>query len=238
MLEWWNSLSLVSQIFAAVAIPATVIMVLQTVLLLLGIGGGGGGDADIDTDFDTDFDADLDADFDADLDMDGDFVPDSGPDTAGDAGNDGLTLFSVRGIVAFFSIGGWVGLVADSAGLPLIEAVVLSVVAGCGALVGVALLMKNAMKLQDSGNVNLRNAVGKTASVYLRIPPKGEGRGKVNVLVQSRLMEVEAVNAGELPIPTGQSVAICAVVDEDTVVVRALDIEPEITRGGISKWAN
>ena len=46
MLEWWNGLSLISRVFACIAVPATAVM-LQTILLLIGIGGG-------DSDFDPD----------------------------------------------------------------------------------------------------------------------------------------------------------------------------------------
>ena len=37
--DWWNGMSILQQCFAAVAIPATVVLFLQTILLLIGIGG-------------------------------------------------------------------------------------------------------------------------------------------------------------------------------------------------------
>ena len=56
MLEWWNWLSLISRVLAWIAVPATAVMLLQTILLLIGIGGGGDSDFDADggeVDFDT-----------------------------------------------------------------------------------------------------------------------------------------------------------------------------------------
>ena len=47
MAAWWDSLGLVSQIFAAIAIPATLILLIQTILMLIGIGSDHGGDCDI-----------------------------------------------------------------------------------------------------------------------------------------------------------------------------------------------
>ena len=39
MMEWWNSIGLVGQIYAIIAIPATLVLVVQTILLIFGIGG-------------------------------------------------------------------------------------------------------------------------------------------------------------------------------------------------------
>ena len=61
MFTWWDSLSLVAQIFACIAVPATLVLVIQTVLMLIGVGDEGG-DADIEIDADGDgiFDGDID----------------------------------------------------------------------------------------------------------------------------------------------------------------------------------
>ena len=84
MREWWNGLSILSQIFAAIAIPATLIMIIQSLMMFLGLG----------------FESDVEADISENIDYN---VHDS---------SDGLSLITVRGMVAFFAIGGWAGLVA------------------------------------------------------------------------------------------------------------------------------
>lgn len=204
MLAWWSSLSEVSKIFSAVAIPATVIMLLQTLLLFFGVG--------------------------ADADFDGDGIPD-------DVGDDGFSMFSVRALVAFFSVGGWAGLVADTYRMPLAVSIAISLSAGAAAFLVVALLFKKAMKLQDSGNIELSGALGKTGRVYIPVPPKGEGRGKINLTLQNRLCEIEAVCEEETSIPTGESVVVLALCDSETVVVGRLHTDDEKNvRGGISKW--
>ena len=45
MIQWWNNMDLVGQIFALIAIPATLVLVVQTVLLFFGFG-----DDDVDMD--------------------------------------------------------------------------------------------------------------------------------------------------------------------------------------------
>lgn len=46
MINWWNSLIQAQQIFALVGIAATVVLLIQTVMLLFGFGDDGDGDVD------------------------------------------------------------------------------------------------------------------------------------------------------------------------------------------------
>ncbi len=149
--------------------------------------------------------------------------------------HDGLRLFTVRGIVAFFAVGGWTGLLL-SRYVGNLFAVLLAFAAGNAALVGIALLMRGVYHLQDRGNLEPANAVGKLAKVYLAIPPAGLGQGKVTVMLQERLVELDAASRIKKAIPTGAFVRICDLVDEDTVLVEPAEQTPEEFEGGISKW--
>ena len=58
IIDWWNSLGTAAQIFACVALPATLILLIQTILMFIGIGGesdgfGDGVDGNIDDISDT-----------------------------------------------------------------------------------------------------------------------------------------------------------------------------------------
>ena len=48
MQAWWDALDLLGKVFALIAIPSTLILIVQTVLMFIGIGGEDGLDADID----------------------------------------------------------------------------------------------------------------------------------------------------------------------------------------------
>ena len=39
MINWWNNLDTVQQVFALIAIPSTLIMVIQTIMLVIGMAG-------------------------------------------------------------------------------------------------------------------------------------------------------------------------------------------------------
>ena len=120
MINWWNGLELTQQIFALIAIPSTVILVLQTVLQLIGIGSDNTPD---------------------DIDTDGDGIPDTDASDSLSA-DDGLSLFTVRGILSMLCITGWLGVALLETSLPDWAAILISVAAGVATLVGIAFLMK------------------------------------------------------------------------------------------------
>ena len=213
MTSWWNSLTLVSQIFCTIAIPATVIMILQSLLLLFGVGMHTEGD------------------FDHDAGEIHDGTSDSHIDGIDD--HNGLSLISVRGIVAFFSIGGWTGVVCDKAGLPVALSILISTMSGLLALIGVAVLFKYAMRLQENGNLNINNAIGLTGKVYIPIPPNGLGHGKITVLMQERYVEIDAITSDNEIIKTDTLINIVSTIDDQTVLVKPKNNN---INGGISKW--
>ena len=193
MFELWDGLTALQRVFACMAIPATLVLAVQTVLLMFGIGDGEGADADIDPD---------------------------GLDVAEAAsGDNGLTLFTVRGIVAMFCVGGWAGIAFSAIGLPAPISIALAFVFGIGALVGIAFLMKAVLKLQSSGNIQIGSAVGKVGEVYIPIPAKGEGKGKINITVQDRFIEVDAISCGDTGFKTGDTVRVVSCSEAGLVVV-------------------
>ena len=243
MIEWWESLTLLQQIFTCMAVPATLILIIQSILLLFGIGfGGSDGDAgDISSDFDSDIDTDISmadiGDIDGSTQFDVNAASDFNPDTSGGDINDtsGLSLFTIRGIVAFFSVGGWTGLVLSKYTSSYI-AIPIAFIAGTAALVGIALLFKYAMRFQDKGNIDIKNAIGKVGSVYLTIPANKTGKGKINVMVQERFVELDAVTDNNQPILTGSIIEVTGIIDQQTVLVNKQGESSKNLGGGISKW--
>lgn len=214
MVDWWNSLNFVGQIFACIALPSTLILIIQTILSIIGISGGSG-DMDSEMDFDVDMDGDgipdgIYGDFDTDI--DGDFEADI---------DSGFRLFSFRTIIAFFAIFGWTGLVMMKNDIRTSITLIVSIVAGFIAMVVIALLFYLLTKLQQSGNVNIKNALGVSGTVYLKVPPARQGKGKVNVIIQGVLTEVEAVTDEEEAIPFQKEIVVIGISGQNTLVIKS-----------------
>lgn len=217
MTAWWNALSALQQVFYLLAIPGTLILVLQTLLLLFGLGSHSG-DHDQDVTFDHDQDATFDHDQDAAFDHDQDTVCDHDHDAGADHAG-GLRLLTVRGLVAFLAVSGWVGVAALDLGLPNVPTVLLAAAAGVGAMVLVAVLLKASLRLQQTGNLDLRNALGLTAEVY--VPLRGGNRGKVTMVLQERFLELDAV-CPDADCPMGSLVRVTSVSDSGLLTVEPL----------------
>ncbi len=198
MFAWWDSLTSLQQGFALVGIPATLILVVQTVLLMFGIGDGEADGADVDVD------------------------PDGFDVGEAASGDDGLTLFTVRGIVAMFCVAGWSGIVFVDLGLGGALSIFLAVICGIAALFGIAYLMKAVLKLQSNGNIQIGLALGKVGEVYIPIPPKGEGRGKINITLQDRFLEVDAISGSDEGFKTGDTVRVVSTDESGLVVVEKI----------------
>ncbi len=189
MIEWWNNLELIQQIFALIALPSTLLIVIQTVLLLIGIGGDA---ADVD-------------------DIDGIDLPD-----------DGLAIFSLRGVLSMLCITGWVAVALLETSLPQGVSIAIAIACGVATLIGMAYLMRAINRLQSSGNIDIENCIGKVAEVYIPIPAAGAGSGKVNLTVQEKFSEFSAITTSGEQLKTGAVVRVVAVSESGTLVVEPL----------------
>lgn len=226
MAAWWQSLTLLEHILLYIAVPATLILVLQTVLLF----AGGAFDSDGDADGGPE---DLDGGPDGpDLGLDHGLPDDGLPDDVDahghpDGPDSGLHLFTVRGVVAFLVLFGWGGLWLCQIGVPGFLAVFLAIPIGFAGMVGIALAVRQAVRLQYDGTLNPRNALGLTGTVYLTVPAGRAATGKVELTVQEQLREFEAVTDSPDPIPTGEPVRVTGLAGRSTLVVEPAPASPK-----------
>ena len=84
----------------------------------------------------------------------------------------------------------------------------------------VALLMKLLLGLQSDGTENIRDALGVSGTVYLRVPASRKGQGKVNAVIRGKLSEKSAVTDESTPIEYGEEITVIGISGEDTLIVR------------------
>jgi hypothetical protein len=127
-----------------------------------------------------------------------------------------LTFRTLAAAVTFFGLGGWLATTREGMGAPL--ALLIALAAGGGAMFLVAWLMRSLARLQSEGTARIEGSVGKTGTVYLPIPAQKAGVGKIQLNLQNRTVEYQAVTA-QAQLPTGAKVVVVGVVSADTVEV-------------------
>ncbi|MDX1962853.1 MAG: hypothetical protein SFX18_06855 [Pirellulales bacterium] len=212
-------------IFLFCAIIGGTILVCQFALTLMGLSGAEGSDFDLHTDGLGD--ASLSGDGHLDHpggngglggDAHGGQGHDSGHEQHGSSWFFGVLTF--RTVVTFIAFFGLIGMVGTSAGWPQLQTLVVAVGSGLMSMYGVQYLLRLAHRLRADGTVHIQRAVGQPAIVYLTIPPKNSGLGKVQVVLQNRTMEYDAMTPHE-KLPTGTRVLVTRVLGADRVEVAA-----------------
>lgn len=234
MVQWWESLDNFLKVLYCITIPSTILLVIQTIITILGYDGGGDGlNPDLDLSSSTFVHDDLSAlhhlniddAISADIDFgDGtDFVHHMDDGTASDFNHDmsdasDFKLFTFQGIVAFFCVFGWTSIGGIRGGANRTVATLIGVIFGIIIMLVIAKLIHWSRNLVQSGTLDIRNALGEPGEVYLVIPPQGSGYGKVNVTVQGRLIEMNAVTYQTEKIDTGTLVRVIDIKGDVLVV--------------------
>lgn len=118
-------------------------------------------------------------------------------------------IFTVRNLVVFFMMFGWTGIaMLREFNAGPVAALAVSTFAGLVMMAVVILMFYGISKMSSSGNYTADDTlVGREASVYLRIPARRAGSGKVVVMAGGRKREFAAQTHGD-EIPTNAMVRI------------------------------
>jgi len=193
---WWDGLYVFQQVMFVLAVTASVVMLIFIVLMLIGIDN-------------SDFDG-IDS-----VDIEIDSINDDPLSSIG-----GLKVLSVRGILAFLSIGGWAAFLFANI-MSVWWASLLGIVFGAIAAYLVALAFRAIFRLESSGNIEFANSIGKIGTVYMRIPKKKSGKGKVSLIIQERLIEADAITNEDQDIMPKTEVEVVGVVETTTLIVKS-----------------
>lgn len=191
MIEWISNLSVMEHIYFWLGIVATVFLIIQIIIMCF---SSFGGDVDIDGDGEIDVDTDS-----------------------------GVSIFTVKSITAFFAVGAWAGLLTCALVDDNLQwlSIIVALVAGGAAMTAVVFIMRAILKLQCNGAIQPDKLVGQRATVYVSVPQKRSGRGKITLTAQGRYMELDAVTDCEERLAVDETVEIVSTENECTVVRRA-----------------
>lgn len=185
-MEFLNALEPLLKIFWYVAIAASVLFIIQTIMTFVGMDGSDG----------------VEADFDGDL----------GHDTAPGQ------YFSFRNFINFLLGFSWTGVLFYDKIESKALLVAFAVLVGLSFLLAFFYILKQMKKLAEDNSTKIEQALGKTAEVYLSIPARKTGKGKILVSIQGSTKELYAVSEGDT-IPTSASVKIIGIENESTLIV-------------------
>lgn len=191
MIEILETLPLFEKILYGIAAFTTVIFALQTLMIFFL--GADGSDGDVDTDIDTDTDT----------------------DHAQDDTGKSFGWFSFKNLINFFLIFSWAGLSVVKNGGSQLIALLVATCSGIAFVILMYRLMKGMKRLAQDNTPKLKHAIGRSATVYLRIPI--DGVGKVEVIVGGSIKVLDAISAnGE--IATGTIVKVIDVSNNQLIV--------------------
>jgi len=121
--NWWQAMELAEKIYWCIAVPFSVVFIIQLIMTLIGgdfEAGASTGDADVAVD--------------------------------SDAGI-GFQFISIKNIVGFFTIFGWTGIACSVGGLSVILSLVIALAAGLLMMLIMALLIYYLSKLAEDGSM-------------------------------------------------------------------------------------
>lgn len=177
------------RIFWFVAIPTSLIFVIQIIMTFIGVDAADGLEADFDGDI-----GHVDAPF---------------------------QLFSLRNLINFLLGFSWTGIsffnTIDNKSL----LIGLAVLVGALFVYLFFLIIRQVQKLAENNTFKIDNTLHKTAEVYLTIPERKSGKGKVMVSVKGTFHELDAMTEYD-KIPSHTMVKVVKIVNGNVLLVETL----------------
>jgi membrane protein implicated in regulation of membrane protease activity len=134
-----------------------------------------------------------------------------------DATDAPFELFTLRNLINFLLGFSWSGIsfyqtISNKTILILISTVIGIVFVGL-----FFIIIKQMMKLNENNSFSLDKALNKTATVYLSIPEKKSGKGKIQISINGSFHELEAITENDR-IETGSVVNVTKIENNILIV--------------------
>ena len=101
----------------------------------------------------------------------------------------------------------------------MMAVIITSLVAGLIMMSVMAAIFYFFSKLTDSGTMNIQNAVGGVGEIYLTVRAKRGNIGKVSLMVQGSLRELEAITDDEEDLKNGMVINVKEVINGNLLLI-------------------
>ncbi|MEQ8927612.1 MAG: hypothetical protein RLO81_17480 [Fulvivirga sp.] len=139
----------------------------------------------------------------------GDIPEDAGAD-ADIEGDDGIgfQFFTLKNMVAFFTIFSWTGIACLDSGLSNGLSIAISLVSGIAMMFLMGAIFYYLGKANESGTLQMKNAIGIVGEVYMEVKANRGNIGKVQVKVQGSLRTLEAITDDDIDLKPGKVITV------------------------------
>lgn len=192
MQAWWMSMDLFSQTLWGLAVFSSLVFVGQMIMTFAG----------------------MDSDINADLDVCTDGDPTGSTDGP-------FQLFTFRNFINFLLGFSWTALAFRGPITNVYTLLALAVGVGILLVAAVMFIFKWMSQMEQSGNIDVKNAAGCIGEVYLPIPGQKQGEGKVQITISGAIREYDAITEGET-LRTGTPIRVVKVLNERLLQVTNL----------------
>ncbi|RLD21523.1 MAG: hypothetical protein DRI54_09100 [Bacteroidetes bacterium] len=131
----------------------------------------------------------------------------------------GFQFITFKNLIGFFAIFGWTGIASIKNDSSMSTTLIIAFISGLAMMFIMAGIYYLLSSLVDDGTLKVNNAIGRLGEVYMNIPIKGEGFGKIQITVQGSLRTMEAVTNDKEIIKVGSIVKVKDVIDGHILLV-------------------
>ena len=188
-MEILESLDPLLKTFWFVAIPTTLIFLIQTIMTFIGVDSSDG----------------LHADFDG----------------TSDGADAPFQLFSLRNLINFLLGFSWTGISFYTTIQNSLTLVFVSLIVGLLFVLLFFMIIKQVQKLAEDNSFKIENTLHKTAEVYLSIPEKKSGKGKIMISINGAFHELDAMTEHH-KIPSNSMVKVVKIENNNMLIVEIL----------------
>ncbi len=188
-MEFFESMEPLLRIFWYVALPASLIFIIQSIMTFIGMDSHDSSATDMHT----------------------------------DAGGDGMAfhVFTLRNLINFSLGFSWTGISFYNMINNHFLLICIAIIIGIQFIALFFYLMIQINRLSEDNSFKIKDTIDKTGSVYLSIPERKTGKGKVQVSINGAFHELDAITEKE-KIETGAAIKVLKVEDNDIVLVEKI----------------